>query len=156
MQLFEKVQAACGASVEEVSDEDEEEQPPKSTTLMLSSDEAGRVLVLSGCLLLLASQAESIFSREFHAAAQMQMTACSVTSILAGFMFLVPTVCQSSEYERLLVVVAHLVQGLCVSLASKGSVATTLSTTLLMAAWAVLAYGVWRQGTSNFKALKEE
>jgi len=148
LQLFDKVKQACGATVEEVIEE-EDVSPPPPPVSKLSQDEAGRILVLSGCLLLLASQAQCLFHRNSHVGAQMQELSTVVTSILAGLMLLVPGVCQLSEIPRLLVVVAHLAQGLCVSIASECGVVMTLSTVLLMAAWAVLAWGIWQQGSPS-------
>lgn len=147
MQLFDKVQQACGATVEEVSEE--KEAPPPKAAMKVTSEEAGRILVLSGCLLLLSSQAECLFTPRSCGAAQMQTSWSAVTSILAGLMLLVPNVSELSEKQCLLVVIAHLAQGLCVCVASESVIVTSASTVLLMAAWAVLAWGVWRQGTHS-------
>jgi hypothetical protein len=146
MVLFGKVQQACGATAEEVQDQDKAPQPSPPSTPKLSQEEAGRILILSSCLLLVASQAEFLFART---ATQAQMSSSAVTSALAGLLLMVPNICQVSENESLLVVISHLVYGLCSSLISNQGFAALGSTVLLMAAWAVLAWNVLKQGNSS-------
>lgn len=142
MQLFDKVQAACGATVEEVSQDEDAAPPPPPPAIKLSQDDAGRILVLSGCLLVMASHAEFFFHQSSRDSAQMEV---AITSILAGLMLLVPKVCLLSEMSCLLIVIAHLAYGLCVSVIFECGIITSLSTVFLMVAWTVLAWGVWQQ-----------
>ena len=142
LQLFDKVKGACGATVEEISEEETPPTPKAATKL--TQDAAGRILVLSGCLLLFANHACSIFSRNSHDTFQTQMSSSGVTSVLAGLMLLVPNVCLLSEEQYLLVLVAHmaLLLPLPFILSSLTHGVVTLT---LMGAWAVLAWGVWSQ-----------
>ena len=145
MVLFDKAQQACGATAEEVQ-EKEKALPP--STPKLSQQEAGRILILSACLLLVAGQAELLFART---ATQAQMSSSAVTSALAGLLLMVPNICQVSENESLLIVISHLVYGLCSSLISNQGFVALASTVLLMAAWAVLAWNVLKQEKSYQK-----
>lgn len=140
--LFDKVQKACGGTAEEVQKEEGATPPSPPWASKLSQDEAGRILILSSCLLLLASQAESLFS---HAATQVSSSS-AITSALAGLLLMVPNITQMSQKECLVVVVAHLAHGLCSFLTSiTGFLTDGVSTVLLMAAWAVLARRVLKQ-----------
>lgn len=143
LQLFDKVQGACGAAVEEVPEE-ETPSPPK-TAVKLTQDEAGRIIILAGCVLLFASQGFSLPTRNSSSAFQTHMSSCGITSIVAGLMLLVPTVCQLSEEQYLFVGAAHLAQ-LLPSFRPMCLIALIhwVTTLMLMAAWAVLAWGVWQ------------
>lgn len=142
MVLFDKAQQACGATAEEVQEE-EKVSPP--STPKLSQEEAGRILILSACLFVLASQAEFLFART---ATQAQMSSSAFTSALAGLLLMVPNICKVSENESLLVVISHLVHGLSSLVSNQGFVALAF-TVLLMAAWAVLAWNVLKQGSPS-------